>query len=233
MNEVNMKKSLILLLIIAVAGFPFVNSHATTHSTEDVISGEVIDGRRILRIENTTHRVHLKVYRGDYIKFEFDDSFNNPLLKIPALSIEKPLPANLAEAPYFKMKSTGTYAFSLGRVNGVIEVVEYRQPRYAEVSSEKAAELIKKNDPLILDVRTLAEHRQGHIQNSMLIPVQELQSRLKELTDYKNREILIYCATGNRSTVASKILIDNDFKQIINLRYGIYEWYMKKFPIVR
>lgn len=173
------------------------------------------------------------MYRGDYIKFAFDKSLKDPLLKIPALSIEQLLPENLAEAPYFKMKATGAYEFSLGHSTGVIKVVEYRQPSYTEVSSEKAAELIKKIDPLILDVRTPTEHRQGHLENSVLIPVQELQLRLKELAPYKDRDILIYCATGNRSTVASKILIDNNFKQIINLRYGIYEWHMKKFPIVR
>jgi rhodanese-related sulfurtransferase len=34
-------------------------------------------------------------------------------------------------------------------------------------------------------------------------------------------EILIYCATGNRSTVAAKILTASGFNQIANLRYGI------------
>jgi rhodanese-related sulfurtransferase len=66
-----------------------------------------------------------------------------------------------------------------------------------------------------------------------LIPVQELQGRLKELTAYIDREILVYCATGNRSTVASKILIDHDFKQIANMRYGIYGWEKKNFPMTR
>ena len=132
-----------------------------------------------------------------------------------------------------KIESAESDQFSADDISAGITVVDYRQPHYREVSSEKAADLIRKSDPLILDVRTPAEYRQGHLNNSILIPVQELQSRLRELTPYKNKAILIYCATGNRSTVASKILIDNDFKQIINLRYGIYEWYMKKYPIVR
>jgi len=86
---------------------------------------------------------------------------------------------------------------------------------------------------LILDVRTPGEYGSGHLQNAVLIPVQELQGRLKELASYKDRQIFIYCATGNRSTVASKILIDHDFKQITNMRHGIYEWKKENYPVVR
>ena len=71
------------------------------------------------------------------------------------------------------------------------------------------------------------------LKKSVLIPVQELQSRYKEISDYKNQDILIYCATGNRSTVASKILIDNGFKRIFNMRYGIYEWSQDKYPVIK
>jgi rhodanese-related sulfurtransferase len=42
--------------------------------------------------------------------------------------------------------------------------------------------------------------------------------------------ILIYCATGNRSTVASRILADLGFKRIYNLRYGVYDWARKGHP---
>lgn len=45
--------------------------------------------------------------------------------------------------------------------------------------------------------------------------------------------ILVYCATGNRSTVAAKILIDNGFKRIFNLRQGISGWERDKHPVVQ
>jgi rhodanese-related sulfurtransferase len=104
---------------------------------------------------------------------------------------------------------------------------------YREVSANEAAQLINNEHPFILDVRTPGEYSSGHLQNAVLIPVQELQGRLKELAAYKDREILIYCASGYRSKVASKILIDNDFKQIANMRHGIYEWVKKNLPVVR
>lgn len=197
------------------------------------ISGRIDGGYRIVTIQKTTDVVQLRVYRGDYIKFEFDDSISDPILSIPDLSLEKKLSREIGEAPYFKMKTTGSFPFSLGQVHGNITVIEYQQPNYRAVTSKEAAELINNIQPLILDVRTPGEHKRGHLENSILIPVQELQSRWKEISAYKNQDILIYCATGNRSTVASKILIDRGFKRIYNMRYGIKDWSKNRYPVVR
>ena len=131
------------------------------------------------------------------------------------------------------MKIPGTFAFSLGDVDGNLTVINYHQTSYREVSSNEAAELIQNEQPIILDVRTPNEYKRGHLHQSILIPVQELQNRYKELGTRKDREILIYCATGNRSTVASKILIDNGFKHIVNMRGGIYNWSKKNYPVTR
>jgi rhodanese-related sulfurtransferase len=50
---------------------------------------------------------------------------------------------------------------------------------------------------------------------------------------YRNQDVLIYCATGNRSTVAAKILIDHGFKRIFNLRQGISGWEREQYPVVK
>ena len=230
-----MKKIFLVILSVFFFAYPAGCSEKTESSSETAppVSGTVVNGYRILPIENSPDKVDLTVYRGDYIKFKIDSSLPAPLLKIPDLAIEKRLPGNFAEAPYFKMKKPGTFAFSMGDINGSLTVINYRQASYREVTSLEAADLIKHEGPLILDVRTPNEYSRGHLQNSVLIPVQELQSRYNELGNHRDREILIYCATGNRSTVASKILIDNGFKHIVNMRGGIYDWSKKNYPVVR
>jgi rhodanese-related sulfurtransferase len=230
-----MKKILLILLSIFLFAYSASCSEKTESNPETAppVSGMVVNGYRILPVETDAGKVDLKVYRGDYIKFKFDPAMRDPLLSIPDLAIQKRLPNNAAEAPYFKMKTPGTYAFSLGDIDGNLTVINYRATSYREVSAREAAEIIKNEQPLILDVRTPNEYKLGHLHNSVLIPVQELQSRSKELGARKDREILIYCATGNRSTVASKILIDNGFKHIVNMRGGIYDWSKKKYPIKR
>jgi len=224
----------ILLSALLIAGLSqgAVAASVSSAYTERV-SGTIQNGYRILEMDREVENIHLTVYRGDYIKFAFTPSIGDPVLSIPSLSIDQMLVEDLSEAPYFKMKRTGVYPFSLGHASGNIEVIEYSQSNYRAVSSRQAKELITEVKPLIIDVRTPAEFKRGHMENAVLIPVQELQKRIYELSRYKNNDILICCATGNRSTVASKILIDKGFQRITNLRYGIYEWTKMKYPVVR
>lgn len=53
--------------------------------------------------------------------------------------------------------------------------------------------------------------------------MQELNDRLKELEKYKNIKIIVYCRSGNRSEIATKILNKNGF-YAVNLKGGINEW---------
>jgi rhodanese-related sulfurtransferase len=129
------------------------------------------------------------------------------------------------------MKKTGTYEIKIGDLKGTIEVIEYTKHHYKAVSSREAEKIIKNIDPIVLDVRTPMEYNIGHLKGSILIPVRELQYRYKEMESHKNRDILIYCATGNRSTVAAKILIDNGFKKIYNLSGGITDWSRSGLPV--
>jgi rhodanese-related sulfurtransferase len=231
----SMKKN--ILVMIALTGFFILTGLSGAVSDTGIgnepASGSLVQGYRILPIEPTVEDVNLVVYRGDYIKFDFNAPVGDPILQIPDLSVNQELPMGLDEAPYFKMKTMGRFRFSLGSVSGNIQVIEYKQPHYREVDAREAAELIQNLSPLLLDVRTRGEYSNGHIENALLIPVQELQKRVGELSDYKHSDILIYCATGNRSTVASKILVDNGFKRITNMRYGIYQWAKSQYPVTK
>ena len=77
---------------------------------------------------------------------------------------------------------------------------------------------------LLLDVRTQAEYDEGHINDPTLIPVDELESRLDEISEYKDKPVLVYCRSGNRSVTASNILIQNGFSEVHNLLGGIGAW---------
>lgn len=222
--------ALSVLLLWITAGFL---QESGAQAAGETASGRIIGGYRVLSIPENRQNIRLTVYRGDYIQFAYDGAVARPVLSIPELSISATFSREALKAPYFKMQQTGTFAFSLGHAGGSITVVEYKQPNYEAVSAAQAAELIRNIHPVILDVRTPQEYKGGHLENAILIPVQELQSRVAELSKFKEENVLIYCATGNRSTVASKILIDNGFKRIFNLRHGIREWNGKNYPVVR
>jgi len=82
--------------------------------------------------------------------------------------------------------------------------------------------------PLVLDVRQPDEFRTGHINGAKLIPLNELQRKMKELP--KGREIVCICATGNRSTSASKMLAKEGFT-VFNVQGGMLAWRRAKLPV--
>jgi rhodanese-related sulfurtransferase len=101
---------------------------------------------------------------------------------------------------------------------------------YGDISVAQAQLLIEaKPSLIILDVRTQAEYDSGHIENAILIPVDELGNRLDELSP--NDELLVYCRTGNRSSNAVNILQSNGFTMIFHMEDGITGWIDAGYPI--
>ena len=91
---------------------------------------------------------------------------------------------------------------------------------------------------LLLDVRTAEEFngtapdKFGRLKNAINIPVQQLQTRIKELDTYKDREIIVYCSVGKRSEDIGEKLINAGYKNVKNLYGGIFEWVNEALPIV-
>ena len=63
---------------------------------------------------------------------------------------------------------------------------------------------------LLLDVRTAAEHVEGHVPGALNIPVDELRRRMGELPS--GRDIWAYCYVGQRSYVAVRMLLQHGFR---------------------
>lgn len=97
---------------------------------------------------------------------------------------------------------------------------------YKTYSVSQADSLIAHDSNVfVLDVRTPEEYNSetGHIKDSKLIPVQELESRLAEFAPQKNKTIVVYCRSGSRSARASKILSKSGYN-VINIDGGINAW---------
>ncbi len=202
----------------------------TVGLSQSAVSGELSFGYRVLSI-NDDSDLNFSVYRGDYIKFQVSKTGANIPVHFPELEISDIISGKPDDDPYFKMKKSGKFAFSVDGKTGVMHVLDYVEASYTELSASESYEFITDRSPLILDVRTFREFQSGHLQGAKLIPVQELQNRLHELESDKENDIVVYCRSGNRSTVASKILIDAEFKRIYNVRSGIIGWNRASLPI--
>ena len=84
-------------------------------------------------------------------------------------------------------------------------------------------------DHFLLDVRTPEEYSEGHIEGANLIPVQELEIRLDEVP--MDKQIIVYCRSGNRSRTAANILMENGFGMVYDMG-GINSWIEKGYPVV-
>ena len=95
---------------------------------------------------------------------------------------------------------------------------------YKNLSSAQFEELIKDANIQLVDVRTLAEHMEGHIPGSLNINVKDEQfsSCADDLLD-KDKEVAVYCRSGRRSRTAADILAKKGFK-VYNLDKGILNW---------
>lgn len=84
----------------------------------------------------------------------------------------------------------------------------------------------------LLDVRTIQEYKEGHLRDATLIPVEHLEQNLGMLKNEKNKKILVYCATGNRSVYASRVLEKHGFTPI-NIKGGIMDLAKENVEIVK
>ncbi len=74
----------------------------------------------------------------------------------------------------------------------------------------------------LIDVRIDKEYRQGHIPGSIHLPLEEVGARAKKLR--KDKEIVVYCQSGNRSIWAIKRLMGMGFTNLSHLKGGYHAW---------
>jgi rhodanese-related sulfurtransferase len=100
---------------------------------------------------------------------------------------------------------------------------DFLKPAYPSISSSDLKERLKKEKLVLLDVREPHEHADKNIKGSILIPLGSLSDRIGELQKYKEKEIIVYCRSGNRSGQACNFLHHKGFK-VVNLSGGMMMW---------
>lgn len=92
------------------------------------------------------------------------------------------------------------------------------------VSPNQAAEMLNKQEAIMVDVREKDERNEQHIKDTLFIPLAQLDSRIGELAEYKNSPIILQCRSGKRSNIAATSLMKAGFTKVLNLDGGILAW---------
>tara|TARA_R110002074_G_scaffold170005_4_gene332003 strand:- start:30519 stop:31559 length:1041 start_codon:yes stop_codon:yes gene_type:complete len=91
------------------------------------------------------------------------------------------------------------------------------------------------SESVIIDVREQSEYNGelGHIKGSRLIPMAQIPATLDSLELIRDKEIILVCRSGIRSTTAAAILKGLGFTNVKNLKGGMLAWNKLGYPVER
>jgi len=106
-------------------------------------------------------------------------------------------------------------------------------PNVPTVAPKEAATQFSSKQAIIIDVREQDEWDAQHIEGAILVPLDQVESRLSEFAAYKDKPIIMQCRSGRRSHIASTTLINAGFTKVYNLEGGILAWDEQGLPTVK
>ena len=107
---------------------------------------------------------------------------------------------------------------------------------YTDIDVETAYNMITNGsfpNLVVLDVRNQSDYESEHLDDAILIPVQELEARIDELARHMDHEIIVYCKTGIKSEDACDILDSHNFTKVYNMLGGITAWKNNEYPVIQ
>lgn len=98
---------------------------------------------------------------------------------------------------------------------------------------KSAQQMVTQHGALLVDVREPEEFAAIRAPQAKLIPLGEVEKRLKELEPYKDRPIAVICRSGRRSGIAVDMLRKAGFTQVSNVQGGILAWEQAGLEVVK
>ncbi|HYL88784.1 MAG TPA: rhodanese-like domain-containing protein [Burkholderiales bacterium] len=99
------------------------------------------------------------------------------------------------------------------------------------VNTTQATQLINREDALVVDVREPNEFAAGHVLGAKNVPLAKLDASGAELTKKKERPVIVYCDSGERSAKALTALKKHGFTRVANLSGGMGAWQQAGLPV--
>lgn len=101
----------------------------------------------------------------------------------------------------------------------------------AEIEEISTSEARERDNALFVDVREQSEWDEGYIPGAVHAPRNNLESRIEGLVPDKERELIVYCASGARSAFAARSLRELGYANVVNLAGGFIDWKRNGFPV--
>lgn len=99
------------------------------------------------------------------------------------------------------------------------------------LSPNQVLQLINHEDAIVVDVRDIGEYKAGHLPHARHVPFKEIDQRLKELNKFKDKPLILYCATDTRASSAGARLKRAGFSAVHTLQGGLNAWQNANLPL--
>jgi hydroxyacylglutathione hydrolase len=86
--------------------------------------------------------------------------------------------------------------------------------------------------PIVIDVRSTREYRQGHIPGAIHIPFWQTLYRADELAVPRHKTVVVTCAHGPRAGIGKFALRRAGFENVVYLDGHMSGWYKTGLPVV-
>ena len=116
-------------------------------------------------------------------------------------------------------------AFTSAAVAHAADIPKIDQASLLKRIEKKDASLV------ILDVRTPEEFAAGHVPGAINIPYTHLPSRISEVADAADKDIVVYCEVGVRAEQGAERLRENGFTKLLHLDGDMQAWQAQKRPL--
>lgn len=100
-----------------------------------------------------------------------------------------------------------------------------------QIGPSDVTQLINHQGGIVIDVREDKEFADGHIINSLHMPMGKIQQRIPEIEKYKQKPIIVSCRSGARSNTVCGWLKKHGFENVSNLKGGVMAWQSASLPL--
>jgi len=113
------------------------------------------------------------------------------------------------------------------------QILSQAKQQIKEVSPQEVREKLNPaNGFTLLDVREGDEWEQGHLDKAVFLPRGFLEQKADKTLPNKQQSIVVYCAGGVRSALATKTLQDLGYTNVVSMAGGYGQWKAAGYPIV-
>ena len=108
-------------------------------------------------------------------------------------------------------------------INKMLSKLKIRNSRTSkDITISEAKQIIATNkNVILLDVRSIQEYKEYHIDGAICIPHYEILSRIEKEIQNKNAIIIVYCQSGIRSKKTIQIMAKKGYQNIYHIKNGL------------